>query len=95
MLIIASTINNAVCSRNLMIPTLAKQLDSSSEDADLEEVAKLMHREVREVNGGSQIPEMRFTLNYKLSLKKIFNDNLKYKSELNRMVLKILDSYIY
>ena len=91
MLIIASTINNAVCSLNLMIPTLAKLLDSSSEDADLEEVAKLMNREVREVTGGSQIPEMRSTLNYKLCLKKIFNDNLKYKSELNRMVLKILD----
>ena len=91
MLIIASTINNAVCSHNLMIPTLAKFLVSSSEDADLEEVAKLMNREVREVTGGSQIPEMRSTLNYKLCLKEIFNDNLEYKSELNRMVSKILD----
>ena len=34
---------------------------------------------------------MRSTLNDKMCLKKIFNDNLKYKSELNRMVSKILD----
>ena len=75
----------------MMIPTLAKFLVSSSEDADLEEVAKLMNTEVREVTGGSQIPEMRSTLNYELCLKKICNDHLKYKSELNRMVSKILD----
>ena len=84
MMIISSTINNAICSRNLMIPELVSLLDSSSEDTDLKEIAQLLIGRVREATGESQIPELRHTMKLKLCLKQIFSEEEKYKSELGK-----------
>lgn len=78
--VLAATINKQTASRNVMIPLLAKQLQSSDVDSDLNEVFLKTTDDVR-AEVPRQVPEYRSTMRYKICLKKVFRKDKVYKSE--------------
>lgn len=79
MIVLAATINKQTATRNLMIPTLANYLKTAKLDEDLLAVFLKTVNKVRKENP-SQVPECRYTMRYKICLKKIFKKEIKYKS---------------
>lgn len=94
MIVFSSTINNAICSRNLMIPEFVSLIDKSDDDTDFLEIARLTIGRVRDATGDSQIPEIRSTMEYKLRLKQIFKDKEYYKSRIKRDIKSFIGNRI-
>ena len=79
--ILAACINQRLARRNLMIKLLARNLQQSAEDDDLHEIFLKTAEEIREEEP-LQIPEYRTTLVHKICLRKIFQPQAQYKSDI-------------
>mgnify|MGYP001804780382 CR=1 FL=1 len=67
MLVIMSAYHGSLAARNVMIPSLAKAIRTSRNDAD---ICEIFHETTREImkTEPNQAQEMRSTLRYKLCL---------------------------
>lgn len=79
MAVVAATINKQTATRNLLIPLLAGNLQSSKPDEDLHDVFRKTVDILRD-HEPTQVPEFRTTMRFKLCLHKIFRQENPYKS---------------
>lgn len=70
-IVLSATINHGFAERNLMIPLLAKNLESCSSDDDVHEVFLRTASEVNKTNS-HQVVEYRSSMRQKINLKKVF-----------------------
>ena len=94
MAVIAAAINHQLANRNLLIPLLAKNLQSSDTDTDLHEIFLKTANDVRR-EVPAQVPEYRTTLRYKLCLKKVFKNSLRYESQITLSLMQKLRKLIF
>ena len=93
MAVIAAAINHQLANRNLLIPLLAKNLQSSDTDSDLHDIFLKTANDVRR-EVPAQVPEYRTTLRYKLCLKEVFKNSLRYESQITLSLMQKLRKLI-
>lgn len=85
MMVISATINKQIAETNLMIPLLARNLEQTKQEEDLYSVfLKTVDSLKRDVP--VQNPELRSTMRHKFCLRKIFKEEIKYKSSVSLTV---------